>query len=82
MSSILIRQLDEETKRRLRIRAARLGHSMEQEAREILRRSLVSENPQALHIVDEIRRRIAPLGGLDLPVIPRGPMPDPPDLDQ
>jgi hypothetical protein len=35
-----------------------------------------------LHIVDEIRRRIAPLGGLDLPVIPRGPMPDPPDLDR
>ena len=82
MSSILIRQLDEETKRRLRIRAARQGHSMEQEAREILRRSLVSENSQGLHIVDEIRRRIAPLGGLDLPVIPRGPMPDPPDLDQ
>jgi len=82
MSSILIRRLDEETKRRLRIRAARQGHSMEQEAREILRRSLASENPQGVHIVDEIRRRIAPLGGLDLPVIPRGPMPDPPDLDQ
>lgn len=82
MSSILIRQLDDETKRRLRMRAARQGHSMEQEAREILRRSLASDTSQGLHFVDEIRRRIAPLGGVDLPVIPRGPMPDPPDLDQ
>jgi plasmid stability protein len=82
MSSILIRQVDDETKRRLRMRAARQGHSMEQEAREILRRSLASEVPQGLHFVDEIRRRIAPLGGVDLPVIPRGPMPDPPDLDR
>jgi len=82
MSSILIRQLDDETKRRLRMRAARQGHSMEQEAREILRRSLASEALQGLHFVDEIRRRIAPLGGVDLPVIPRGPIPEPPDLDQ
>ena len=82
MSTILIRRLDEETKRRLRVRAARQGHSMEQEAREILRRSMATESPAGTHFVDEIRRRIAPLGGMDLPVIPRGPIPEPPDLDQ
>jgi plasmid stability protein len=80
MSSILIRQLDEETKSRLRVRAARKGHSMEQEARDILKRTLVSEGPARVHLVDAIRRRIQPLGGVDLPVIPRGPIPKPPVL--
>jgi antitoxin FitA len=82
MSSILIRQLDDETKRRLRVRAAHRGHSMEHEAREILRQALASDRTPGVHFVDEIRRRIAPLGGVDLPVIPRGPIPDPPELDQ
>ena len=36
MASITIRQLPETTKRKLRIRAAQHGRSMEQEAREIL----------------------------------------------
>ena len=37
MASITIRQLDEEVKRGLRLRAARNGRSMEDEARSILR---------------------------------------------
>src|SRR5260370_7244852 len=37
MASITIRQLDETLKRRLRLRAARNGRSMEDEARTILR---------------------------------------------
>ena len=37
MASITIRQLDDELKRRLRLRAARNGRSMENEARTILR---------------------------------------------
>ncbi len=80
MSSIVVRQLDEETKSRLRVRAARRGHSMEQEARDILKGALVSEGPAHVHLVDAIRRRIQPLGGVDLPVIPRGPIPKPPVL--
>jgi plasmid stability protein len=40
MASITIRKLPETTKRYLRIRAAQHGHSMEQEAREILERVL------------------------------------------
>ena len=40
MASITIRKLPESTKRKLRIRAARNGHSMEQEARELLEASL------------------------------------------
>jgi plasmid stability protein len=43
MASITIRGLDEHTKKRLRVRAARNGRSMEAEAREILRLALERE---------------------------------------
>lgn len=82
MGSILIRQLDDETKSKLRLRAARNGHSMEQEARDILQNSLASESSSGLHLVDAIRRRIEPLGGIDLLVIPRDPAPEPLQLDE
>jgi plasmid stability protein len=77
MGSILIRQLDDETKSKLRLRAARNGHSMEQEARDILQSSLASESSTGLHLVDAIRRRIEPLGGIDLPIVHRAPLPEP-----
>ena len=81
MSSLLIRQIDDETKRRLRMRAAKQGHSMEEEAREILHRALAADKLESEHFVDAIRRRIAPLGGVELPVSPRGPIPSPPDFE-
>jgi len=37
MASITIRNLDDDVKRRLRVRAAEHGRSMEEEARDILR---------------------------------------------
>jgi plasmid stability protein len=40
MATLTIRQLDEKTKTRLRVRAAHHGRSMEEEAREILRSAL------------------------------------------
>ena len=40
MASITIRNFEDELKERLRIRAARCGHSMEEEARIILRSAL------------------------------------------
>ena len=47
MASITIRQLDEGSKRRLRLRAARNGRSMEDEARTILRAAAaLDEKPQ------------------------------------
>ena len=45
MASITVRNLDEELKRRLRIRAAENGRSMEQEVRDILRAALDEEPP-------------------------------------
>ena len=43
MASITIRQLDDELKQRLRLRAARNGRSMEDEARTILRQAAALE---------------------------------------
>ena len=43
LASITIRNLDEDLKQRLRIRAAEHGHSMEQEARNILAAALARE---------------------------------------
>src|SRR5215831_11247141 len=43
MPSITIRQLDEATKKRLRLRAARAGRSMEDEVRNILRSAAAAE---------------------------------------
>jgi plasmid stability protein len=71
MASIIIRKLPEATKRRLRIRAARNGHSMEQEARELIEASLAQPDSEPVNIGEAIRRRFAPLGGVDLKIPPR-----------
>jgi plasmid stability protein len=46
MASLTIRNLDEEAKRALRIRAAQHGISMEEEARRILKATLAAAAPQ------------------------------------
>ncbi len=80
MASITIRNLDDTLKRRLRIRAAEHGRSMEEEAREILRQSIAKPSaPQNLG--EAIHRRFAALGGVEIDLPPREPMPDPPRFD-
>ncbi|TAN47197.1 MAG: plasmid stabilization protein [Rhodospirillales bacterium] len=66
MSSLTIRKIDEPTKGRLRLRAARHGRSMEEEARVILRSSLACEEGSQLNLAEAIRLRFAPLGGVEL----------------
>lgn len=80
MASITIRNLDDDLKQRLRIRAAKKGVSMEQEARNILQSSLVSDRPIAMNLAEAIRSRFTPLGGVELKIPPREPMPEPPQL--
>jgi len=77
MASITIRQLEENTKRKLRMRAAQHGRSMEQEAREILKSALRQPEEQSKDLVESIRRRFAKYGGVDLKIPPRGPIRDP-----
>jgi plasmid stability protein len=80
MASITLRNLDETVKRKLRLRAAQRNRSMEDEARDILRTVLAQEPAQAGNLVDAIRRRIEPLGGVELPLPPRGLVREPPDF--
>jgi antitoxin FitA len=65
MATITIRQLDEKTKTRLRVRAAHHGRSMEEEAREILRSALTASSPVKGNLAEIVRRRFAVFGGFD-----------------
>jgi plasmid stability protein len=76
MASITIRRLPENTKRRLRIRAARNGRSMEQEARELLQIALTQPDPQPDNLGEAIRQLFAPFGGVDLKIPKREPIPE------
>ena len=80
MASLTIRRLDDGLKKRLRIRAARNGRSMEEEARDILRCALSEEHVVTDNLADAIRRLVEPYGGFEVPAFPRGPMRDPPDF--
>lgn len=80
MATMTIRNLDDTVKRRLRIRAAQHGRSMEDEARDILRSSLSTESAHAASLIDSIRARIEPLGGIELEPTPREPVRKPPRL--
>ena len=79
MASLTIRNLDDSLKRRLRVRAARHGRSMEAEARHILAKSLFDEQ-EAGGLVASIRKRFAetPGDGLSIPV--RQNVRNPPEL--
>jgi len=82
VASMTIRDIDEKLKARLRIQAARHGRSMEEEARAILRIALSVEATRTGGLVQAIRRRIEPVGGMDLEIAPREPMREPIDLGQ
>lgn len=83
MSSITIRNLDDDLKARLRLRAARHGLSMEQEVRDILQRTLAGE-PTATNGLDfamRINQRFKGLGAEDIALPSRLPAKPVPDFD-
>jgi plasmid stability protein len=81
MASITIRNLDDALKARLRIQAATHGRSMEDEARDILRTALSMEAQAPQNLGTKINALFKPLGGLDLPELPREPVREPPTFD-
>nr|WP_234706415.1 plasmid stability protein [Sinorhizobium meliloti] len=70
MASMTIRNLDDGLKKRLRIRAAAHGRSMEDEARDILRAALSTGENRPANLAAAIRSRIVPLGGVELELPP------------
>ena len=82
MASITIRNLDESTKRKLKIRAAMNGRSMQQEAREILQSTLAHAVKKKANLAERIREIFGPLGGVQLERLPREAIRDPEWLTQ
>ena len=83
MASLTIRNLDSALKEKLRVRAARRGHSMESEARDILKTALAKNPPKSpvRSLATRIHARFAALGGVDLEIPPREPTRPPPQFD-
>lgn len=79
MASMTIRQLDDALMQRLRVRAAMHGRSLEDEARDILRTALARDETSAQPLIESIRARVEPLGGVDLELPTRGGMRGAPD---
>lgn len=77
MASITIRNLDDDLKARLRVRAAAQGRSMEEEAREILRSALARRHAKGRGLAAAIRRRLADVGGVALAEVDRDAPGDP-----
>jgi antitoxin FitA len=80
MPTLTIRDIDEDLKARLRVRAAENGRSMEAEVRAILRSTL--EEPEfAQPLGTRIHERFKALGGLELELPPRTALPRAADFD-
>ena len=70
MSTLTVRDLDEELKARLRVRAAENGRSMEAEVRAILRSIRFGATPDD-RLGTRIHERFAALDGAELALPPR-----------
>ncbi|HKD89726.1 MAG TPA: Arc family DNA-binding protein [Streptosporangiaceae bacterium] len=74
MTTLTIRGLDEETRARLRIRAAHHGRSMEAEVRAILREALVPR-AKSVGLGSRIHSRFAALGDAEIDLPARNDVP-------
>lgn len=79
MATMTIHGMDDDLQTRLRLQAARHGHSMEEEAHDILRAALAADAVPETSLLDAIRARIEPLGGIDGVLAPREPIREPQD---
>jgi len=84
MATLTIRNLDDSTKAQLRLRAARHGRSMEEEARAILRQAVAGAPPQPTMagVGHRIQAHFARLGGVELELPDRAGLPQPPDFSE
>ena len=80
LASITIRNLDDDVKSRLRVRAASNGRSMEQEVRLILR-AAVRPKPRSNNLANIIRAHFGPSNGVDLELPRRHAFREPPTFD-
>ncbi len=81
MASITIRNLDDDVKTRLRMRAAGHGRSMEEEARLILGEAVEREAASAKGLGTALHELFKPFGGVELDIPPREPPREPPRFE-
>jgi plasmid stability protein len=67
MATLMIRDLDEDVKARLRVQAAEHGRSMEAEARALLAAALTGRRPPR-GLGSHIRDQFAEIGGVELDI--------------
>jgi plasmid stability protein len=82
MSAITVRKLDERLKKKLRLRAAEHGRSMEDEVRSILRTALAGKASVESDLGTSIRRRFARFGDVKLETPSRDTGREPPRFDK
>ena len=81
MTTLTIRNVDPLLKEKLRVRAAHNGRSMDAELRHILNSVLTDGKPAEINLAEAIRRRFAPLGGIELEPHPRQTVGEPPSFE-
>ncbi len=81
MASITIRNLDNDVKTRLRVRAASNGRSMEEEVRRILAEAVERNTAPAQGLGTALHELFKPFGGVELELPPREPMREPPRFE-
>jgi plasmid stability protein len=82
MAQLIVRNLEDEVKVRLQLRARRHGRSTEEEVREILRNAVRNEGAQRRPLGSRLRERFARLGlDDDLPEL-RGEIAQPAKLEE
>jgi len=82
MASITIRNLPDQTKATLRVRAAEQGLSLEAYVRNLLQNATLQEAPETVKLTDLARKYFGPKGGVDLELPARRSHRKVPDFNQ
>lgn len=85
MANLLIRNLSDETKKALRIKAAENGRSMTEEARTLIEAGTATKisspkRPEAVNWVDKMLADLRAIGDAEFDPLPRDVAPAPPDF--
>jgi plasmid stability protein len=78
VASLVIRDLDDRVKEKIRLRAAKSGHSMEEEARRLLSAAAALPPADEVGLGTAIRQRFESVGPFKLQPFPSGRMRKPP----
>lgn len=83
MTTLTVRNIDPDVQKRLRVRAAQNGRSMEAELRQIIKDAVgPASEANEINLAEAIRRRFAKYGGVELKIPPREVGGPPPSFDE